>query len=270
MALPSPPAAPIECPLCARAPPTDGGPEALFAFPCCEQRACAACAAAWVGKTAADDFYRASDSSRRFRRGGACPFCRAPAAPPTVRALQVRRHGAVGCGEGVQRGRRGGKGGGEDARLRHRRSESWPRRGDGVPRPGARCPAKGRSPATRGAKHVYRCCAAEQDGRQRRQRRWQRQRRRGMLPMFFLGGGKLECDGSEQMCQGPGVAALASGKGDDKPVRPICARAINTTALQRVPGPGACQKFTEPVVYSETLGSSHGVVSMPRATQRHG
>jgi len=89
MALPSPPAAPIECPLCARAPPTDGGPEALFAFPCCEQRACAACAAAWVGKTAADDFYRASNSSRRFRRGGACPFCRAPAAPPTVRALQA-------------------------------------------------------------------------------------------------------------------------------------------------------------------------------------
>jgi len=188
MALPSPPAAPTECPLCARAPPTDGGPEALFAFPCCEQRACAACAAAWVGKTAADDFYRASNSSRRFRRGGACPFCRAPAAPPTVRALQVRRRDAVGCGEGVQRGRRGGKGGGEDAHCGIARSESCPRRGDGVPRPGARFPAKGRSPATRGAQHVYRCCVAEQDGRQRRQRRWQRQRRREMLPMFFLGG----------------------------------------------------------------------------------
>ena len=214
-------------------------------------------------------------TARVTLRGASDAAARAPsAARPRRRRPSERSRCAAMAPLGAGKGCRGGAGAARAAeRMRDcgiARSESCPRRGDGVPRPGARCPAKGRRPATRGAQHVYRCCAAEQDGRQRRQRRWQRQRRREMLPMFFWGGGKLECDGSEQMCQGPGVAALASGKGDDKPVRPICARAINTTALQRVPGPGACQKFTEPVVYSETLGSSHGVVSMPRATQRHG
>ena len=45
--------------------------------------------------------------------------------------------------------------------------------------------------------------------------------------VFFCG--KLECDGSEQMCQGLGVAALASGKGDDKP----CGRFVRGQSIRQ-------------------------------------
>lgn len=133
-------------------------------------------------------------TARVTLRGASDAAARAPsAARPRRRRPSERSRCAAVTPLGAGRGCRGGAGAARAAeRMRDcgiARSESCPRRGDGVPRPGARCPAKGRSPATRGAQHVYRCCVAEQDGRQRRQRRWQRQRRREMLPMcvcFFV------------------------------------------------------------------------------------